>query len=111
MAKEPNVAAVGAAHIVAGEHPVSGASGNQFFVEQNELIKVSDRLAQIVVDDQNNVASIGQLAENLKNHRFGFLIDSDKGFIKAKDIGFLGQGTGQKYPLLLPPDSAPMGRS
>jgi hypothetical protein len=64
-----------------------------------------------VVDHHHDFALGSQFPKNAKENSFGFLIYPNEGLIKKVDIGFLGQGTGQKYPLLLPPERAPMRRS
>ena len=93
---------VGCVKILFGKGFFCFPKSNQFAMKEQDLVKISWDLAQIVMDNQDGLAFLFQGLECLHDDVFANGVNPSKGLIQEDDLCFLNQAAGDQNPLELP---------
>src|ERR1700720_1618245 len=84
-----NVSAIGARDIFLAENFVHVAEGNQFAVEENNLIEKFRHRFQIVMRRDDEVSGSSKLANRLAKQILRGLVETGERLIEQKNVGLL----------------------
>ena len=85
---------VGCMQILLGKGFLCFSKSNHLAVKEEDLVKVSRDLAEIVMDDQNGLAFLFQGLKGLHDNVFADGVNPCEGLIQKDDLCFLDQAAG-----------------